>query len=166
MAETLEGTNQIQGWGADLDPANRMGIPKERPSDVQTPYGEPRVGMKPPFRIHQSIEHAKLTPVFGTSCPPKGLSGWLRDFGYQFGEGRLARWMTLILADRVDVVEGLLGDLARGHVPNIFRERGWRAELTHADKERRVRTVLMAGVTAGALTTGLVLLAKRRRSLR
>ena len=30
-------------------------------------------------KIHKSIEHGKLTPVFGTSCPPKGLSGLIRE---------------------------------------------------------------------------------------
>jgi hypothetical protein len=36
-----------------------------------------------------------------------------------------------MLADRVSVVEGILGDLKHGHVPNVFAERGWKAEWKH-----------------------------------
>jgi hypothetical protein len=36
-----------------------------------------------------------------------------------------------MLADRVSVVEGVLGDLKHGHVPNVFAERGWKAEWKH-----------------------------------
>jgi hypothetical protein len=38
----------------------------------------------PKIKIHKSTEHGQLTPVFGTSCPPHGLSGMIRDFGYKF----------------------------------------------------------------------------------
>jgi hypothetical protein len=37
-------------------------------------------------------------------------------------------------ADRVGVVEGYLEDLSRGHVPNVFAERGWKAEWKHKRK--------------------------------
>jgi hypothetical protein len=36
-----------------------------------------------------------------------------------------------MLADRVNAVEGVLDDLASGHVPNVFAERGWNAEWRH-----------------------------------
>ncbi|HEX2120860.1 MAG TPA: hypothetical protein VHL59_04390 [Thermoanaerobaculia bacterium] len=112
----------VQGWGADLDPADRPAVPKERPSDVKSPRG--RVGHRqvPNVKIHRSIEHPDLTPVFGTTCPPKGLSGKLRDFAYQYSEGRQLHWLTLMLADRVDVVEGMLEDLGRGRAPYVVRK--------------------------------------------
>jgi hypothetical protein len=69
----------------------------------------PRIGVehlyppiKPRSKIHKSTEHGRLTPIFSTSCPPAGPSGRLRDIGYRYSEGRLARWMTLMLADRVN----------------------------------------------------------------
>jgi hypothetical protein len=59
------------------------------------------------------------------------LSGKIRDFGYQFSEGRFARWLTLMFADRVNVVEDVLSDLAHGHVPNIPKEMGIKSELKY-----------------------------------
>lgn len=47
-----------------------------------------------------------LTPVFGTACPPKGLSGALRRHAYaRYSEGWPAHWLILIAADRVDTIE-------------------------------------------------------------
>ncbi len=63
----------------------------------QQPQGQPR---------ERSIEHAMLTPVFGTSCPPKALSGVMRRFAYRkYSEGRAAHWLLLLAAVRVDAVE-------------------------------------------------------------
>jgi len=57
-----------------------------------------------------------------------------------------------MLADRVSVVEGVLGDLKHGHVPNVFAERGWKAEWKHnrTSLVRRilVRVVLISAVVA------------------
>src|SRR5215210_1454020 len=61
---------KVNGWGADLDPANRPAIPRELPSDVTTPRGDVGERQVPTMKVHQSIEHPDLTPVFGTSCPP------------------------------------------------------------------------------------------------
>jgi len=57
-----------------------------------------------------------------------------------------------MLADRVSVVEGVLGDLKHAHVPNVFAERGWKAEWKHnrTSLVRRilVRVVLISAVVA------------------
>ena len=49
-------------------------------------------------------------------------------------------------------MEGLLGDLKQGHVPNVFAERGWKAEwkLNRTSLVRRivVRVVLVAAAVA------------------
>ena len=119
----------IKGWGSDLDASKRPGVPRDKAPELGPEQLYPPIPQqKPLIKIHKSTEHARLTPVFGTSCPPRGLSGRLRDYGYKFSEGRLARWLTLMFADRVDVVEGLLCDIAHGHLPNIPKEMGIRAE--------------------------------------
>lgn len=42
-----------------------------------------------------------MTPVFGTSTPPKGISGAMRKYAYRkYSEGRAAHWLVLIAADR------------------------------------------------------------------
>jgi hypothetical protein len=143
----------VRGWGADKYPQDRPAYPKEKPSDVQYVRGTVGVRMTPPHRIHMSIEHPDLTPVFGTTCPPRALSGKLRNFAYQFGEGRLAHWMTLMLADRIDVLEGRAQDLAHGKFPRPLKERG----LTAHDGASRNRKLVIAGAALGVLAAAVVI---------
>src|SRR5207253_7460861 len=83
-------------------------FPRELPSTVETVRGDVKDWQKPKVKVHMSNEHPNLTPVFGTACPPKGLSGLLRDYAYQYGEATNRHWMTLLLADRVDMVETMI----------------------------------------------------------
>ena len=65
---------RIPGWGADLDPADRPSVPKLRPEPTGAHWDFPeRQSEKWPRE--RSIEHEFLTPVFGTSAPPRALSG-------------------------------------------------------------------------------------------
>ena len=99
---------RIPGWGVDRDPKDRPSVPKERLVDP----GENGAHWEFPERQpekwprERSMEHMMLTPVFGTSCPPKGLSGVIRRFAYKkYSEGRAAHWLILMAADRVDSAE-------------------------------------------------------------
>jgi hypothetical protein len=149
--QAVDLSSRIKGWGSDLDPRVRPGVPRDKAPEIGVEHLYPPIKQQQPrFKIHKSTEHARLTPVFGTSCPPTGLSGRIRDFGYQFSEGRLARWMTLIFADRVDVVEGVLRDLAQGRIPNIPKEMGLKSELKY-NKAGVLKKVAIAGVVAYAL---------------
>jgi hypothetical protein len=105
----------INGWGADLAPENRPGIPRElnQTNVLSQPEYKTIERQVPPHRIHMTVERDRLTPVFGTSCPPRLLSGLIRDVAYKYSEARLARWMTLLVADRVDIVESSFIDLLR-----------------------------------------------------
>jgi hypothetical protein len=147
--ETTDLSATIPGWGSDLDRAMRPGVPNDKApmlgAEALYPDITPQV---PPHTIHKSTEHGKLTPVFGTSCPPRGLSGKLRDFAYKFSEGRLSRWLTLMFADRVDMVEGLVEDVARGHIPNLPKEMGWAAEWKYNREAFIRKTAITVGVTA------------------
>lgn len=127
--EELE--RRIPGWGADLDVKNRPAVPKEN-------FIYPRTGahwefperQPPAWDREKSTEHQMLTPVFGTSCPPKGLSGLVRRLAYRrYSEGQTAHWLLLVLADRIDVVESLIGEALRGRPDNFLREYGVVAEL-------------------------------------
>ena len=147
----IDHSSTIKGWGSDADPQTRPGVPRDRAPDLGAELLYPSLPQQVPhIKIHKSTEHGRLTPLFGTSCPPQGLSGLIRDFGYTFSEGRLTRWMTLLLADRVNVVEGLLSDLAQGYVPNIPREMGIRSELKY-NRAAFVRKVFIAGACTAAL---------------
>lgn len=142
-------SGQIRGWGSDLDPTTRPGVPRDPVPELG------RESLYPPIeqqvldvRIHKSTEHARLTPVFGTACPPSRLSGRMRDVAYHFSEGRMLRWMLLMLADRVDVAEGLGNDLAQGHVPDLVRETGMATEWRY-NRAGLARKALVAGLTVG-----------------
>ena len=130
--QSIDLTSNIPGWGSDLDPAMRPGVPRDKAPELGVEWLYPPLPQQVPrVKIHKSTEHGRLTPVFGTSCPPRGLSGRMRDLAYRFSEGRLARWMTLIAADRVNVVEDVLSDLAQLRVPNLVREIGLQSELRY-----------------------------------
>ena len=142
-------SDRISGWGSDLDPATRPGVPRDPAPEIghETLY-PPIEQQVPVVRIHKSTEHARLTPVFGTTCPPSGLSGRLRNVAYRFSEGRMAHWMLLMLADRVDVAEGLGRDLAQGQVPDLVRETGMATEWRY-NRAGLARKALVAGLTIG-----------------
>lgn len=110
-------------------------------------------------RVLHSNERAGLTPVFGTTVPPSGLSGRLRERAFRYGEGDLRHWTLLLLADRVNVGEGLLSDLAHGHVPNVFAEMGLATEWRH-NRAALVRKTLVASALVGV---AVWLLRRRRR---
>lgn len=153
----------INGWGADLDPTNRPSYPKEYPSDVRTARGEVRHRQVPRTKIHLSNEHPDLTPVFGTACPPRGLSGMLRDYAFQYGEGTNRHWMTLILADRVDLIESLILDALRGRPDNFVKEKAWSAKFKYKEeRKRRQRPAWIAAAIVAAVAAGVVATMTRR----
>jgi hypothetical protein len=53
-----------------------------------------------------------------------------------------------MLADRVGMVEGVVEDLAKGHIPNIPGELGWKAEWKHNRKSLLTRVLVGAVVTS------------------
>ncbi|KUI35133.1 hypothetical protein AU195_09515 [Mycobacterium sp. IS-1496] len=131
---------RIPGWGADLDPADRPSVPKLRsePTGAHWDFPERQPETWPRER---SIEHEFLTPVFGTSAPPRGLSGAIRKYAYaEHSEGKAAHWLLLILADRVDAVEHHLQSFASLRPDNPITESGVKAEFTHNGLAARTST--------------------------
>ena len=91
--------------------------------------------------------------------PNTGVSGLLRAGAFRFSENDVRHWLMLLFADRVNVVEGILDDLAHGHVPNLFKEMGGPAEWRH-NRAGFYRKAAIAGAAVGAL---LYLHSRRRR---
>jgi hypothetical protein len=150
----------IQGWGADLDPGVRPAVPKERtpPRFVEPTYAQPE--QQPvTVKVFHSTERPGLTPVFGTSTPPSGVSGMIRAGAFRFSENDMRHWLMLLFADRVNVVEGIIEDLAHGHVPNLFTEMGGPAEWKH-NRQGFIRKAVIAGGVVGLL---LYINSRRRR---
>jgi len=149
----------IVGWGADLDPANRPAYPMERtPPRLPHPPEAPRQ-QRATVEVLHSTERPGLTPVFGTTLPPSGLSGGLRRLAFRHSENDLRHWLLLLLADRVQMGEGLVEDLSRGRIPNLYAEMGGRAELRHnpAGAARK------AAVGAAVLAVIVLAVSRRRR---
>jgi len=133
LAESSEKLRaRIPGWGADLDPKDRPAVPQER-FDPELSGAHWEFPERQPERWprERSIEHKFLTPVFGTSCPPRGASGKIRRYAYaRYSEGRAAHWLLLLAADRVDVLESRIGAVLTGRPDRLVAETGVRAELT------------------------------------
>jgi hypothetical protein len=151
----------IKGWGVDADPDNEPTYPMKK----YTGDDHNRLNWERPVRQIQTVEvlHSNerpdLTAVFGTSAPPSGLSGAIRRYAFKYSESSYSHWLPLILADRVNVIEGIVDDLKRGHIPNIFAERGWQAEFKY-NKKGLVRKALVGLAVA---TVVLTLLSKKRK---
>jgi hypothetical protein len=123
---------RIPGWGADLDPKDRPSVPKLQMQEGRTgahwvfPERQPERWPR-----ERSIEHRFLTPVFGTACPPKGLSGVIRRYAYgRYSEGRAAHWLLLLGADRVDAWESHLRSFATARPDNPITETGLLSEFS------------------------------------
>jgi hypothetical protein len=133
---------RIPGWGVDLDPKDRPSVPRERfdpnLSGAHWDFPEKQPEKWPRER---SIEHKFLTPVFGTSCPPKGVSGMMRKYAYRrFSEGRAAHWLILVAADRVDSLGSHLQSLLTLRPDNPITETGVLSEFTRHGITSRVGT--------------------------
>jgi hypothetical protein len=163
--DIAERFKDIPGWGMDADPENDPTYPMKHynGADHQRLNYE-RPPQQPIDReVLKSIERPTITRVFGTSVPPKGLSGSIRRFAYdKYSENHPAHWMTLILADKINVVEGVIDDFRNGIVPNLWVEKGWRSEW----KTNRGGVVKKATVAALAATAVILIMTrKRKRSL-
>jgi hypothetical protein len=172
MRETPEQLRaRIPGWGVDLDPADRPSHPKLRYAPENTgahwrfPDRQPGAEGR-----ERSIEHAFVTPVFGTAQPLHGLSGVIRRLAYRrFSEGRLAHWLLLIAGDRVDAWGSHVRSFASLHPDNPVTETGVLAELSAGGTSRNGRSdrrhhvldpVIVAGPWVAA--AGVAVLGARR----
>ena len=151
MEHTAKEPPQIKGWGVDADPKNDPTYPmKNRNNGEHAGYSWERPPQQPiTIEVLHSNERADVTSVFGTSTPPSGLSGVIRRIAFRYSESSYGHWLPLMLADRVSVVEGVLGDIKHGHVPNTFVERGGKAEWKH-NRTSLVRRILVRVVLVSA----------------
>jgi hypothetical protein len=106
--------SQIPGWGADLDRRDRPAVPMERtPARLEGVHWDEPEQQPQHIEVLHSIERPGITPVFGSTVPPSGLSGMIRRRAFQHSENDVRHWMMLLMADRVNVVEGVVDDMRR-----------------------------------------------------
>jgi len=142
----------INGWGADLDPANRPSVPRELPSEVLTARGDVPAWQQPRSKILVSNEMPDLAPTFGETQAPHGLSGKLREYAFQFGEGTSRHWMTLLMADRICNYEAGFIDMITGRYP---KEKGWTTPHMADMDAKTYKTYAFVG---GVAVVGLIAL--------
>ncbi|MCD8742187.1 hypothetical protein LT679_16365 [Mucilaginibacter roseus] len=137
----------IPGWGMDADPDNEPTYPiKNYTGDDHNRINYERSPQQPvTVEILQSNERPKPSVVFGTSVPPSGLSGIIRRYAFTHSEDRYRHWLPLILADRINVFEGIIDDVRKGHIPNIFAEKGFKATWKY-NRQKIVSQVLVTSV--------------------
>src|SRR5690606_27430082 len=142
-----------KGWGVDADPRNDPTYPiKNRTDEEQQGYSWERPAQQTVREeILHSNERPNVTAVFGTSVPPSGLSGMIRRFAFKHSEGRFRHWLALLLADRVNAVEGIVDDISHGHLPNICAEKGMKAEWEHNPKSVVIKVVVGAAIATSIL---------------
>jgi ferritin-like metal-binding protein YciE len=108
------------GHGIDEPRANRPGVPMAAEPAARTAdhWGAPERQQQRKPHPH-SVQRDELTPVFGTGPAPRLASGALRRAAYGMPEHQARRWMLLLAADRMDVLEH--------RVPELLTGRSWGA---------------------------------------
>jgi hypothetical protein len=151
MEKTANDFAHIPGWGIDADPKNDPTYPnRHRNGQEHEGYTWQRPTQQVPDReVLHSIERPNLSAVVGNSVPPSGLSGMIRRFAFKYSENEYLHWLPLIMADKVNVVEGIIDDLAHGTLPNIWAEKGYNAQWKHDRSGMLVKIATFAAVSAG-----------------
>ena len=171
---------RIPGWGVDLDPVDRPSYPREQPGIETGAHWDFPERQPEKWPRERSVEHAFLTPVFGTSTPPRGASGAIRKYAYKYSEGRAAHWLLLVAADRVDAWEhhlssfttlrpdnpitetGVLSEFSRHGVGSRFGKK--RADLSHQWIDPVIVGAPWALAAGGVTAATLKILRKRRKT--
>jgi hypothetical protein len=153
MEKTAKDFAHIPGWGIDADPKNEPTYPNRHRTGEEH---DGRSWIRPTQQVLdrevlRSIERPDYTAVVGNSVPPSGLSGMIRRFAFKYSENSYLHWLPLLMADKVNVVEGLLDDLAHGTVPNIWAEKGYNSEWKHDKKSLFLKLGTVAALTAGVV---------------
>ncbi|UYY56962.1 hypothetical protein [Sphingomonas sp. S2-65] len=149
----LVDTSTITGWAVDADPDNDPTYPiRDQTADhgLSKAWNRPVV-QQPDVEILQSIEHIRQPAVVGTSTPPAGVSGAIRRIAFRWSESNWIHWLLLMGADRINVVEGVVEDLAHARVPNIPAEMGIRSELQFNKRGFAKKAAVVTALSAVAI---------------
>jgi len=116
---------RIPGWGVDADPAVRPAYPREQPGIPTGAHWDLPEQQQEHGRRERSVEHLRLTPVFGTAQPLHGIAGRIRRLAYdRYSEGQTAHWLLLVAGDRVDAVTAHLASLGTLRPDNPIAQTG------------------------------------------
>jgi hypothetical protein len=165
MEEPRIDPTQVVGWAVDADPANNPTSPMRdvsKDDHAGMSWNRP-VLQNASVEVLYSNERPGLSAVFGTPAPPYGASGALRRIAFTKSEGKWGHWLILMAADRLNVLEGLMQDLAKGKLPNLFVERGFRADWRYSRPSFYKRTGACAMILLLIIVSGTAKRAWSRR---
>jgi hypothetical protein len=129
-------------------PAYRPAVPEERtPSRLENVHRDQPEAHSKTVEVLQSLENQRRVAVSGPALPPAGLSGRIRRAASLRAESDLHHCMTLLVADRVNMFEGIGEHLRRGLVPNLFAAARGGAAWRH-ERADTIRKSAVAGVVA------------------
>jgi hypothetical protein len=159
MKKTERSYDHIKGWGIDANPMDVPAYPMKHrtENDNKGMIWQRPSQQVPTVEVLHSNERPTLSAVFGTPNPPTGLSGEIRRFAFKYSESKIQHWIALLIADRINMFEGIADDFKKGHVPNIFAELGGKSEIKHNPKGFARK--LLVGFALGAV---IVAVAKRK----
>ncbi|KGE12565.1 hypothetical protein [Sphingobacterium deserti] len=148
----------IPGWGIDVDWENNPVYPmKDIEEDDKSASWDRPAQQITSKEVQRSNERPKLPAVFGDTLPPAGLSGQLRRYAFHYSESKYRHWLPLLLADRVNEVEGIVADIKSGVFPNIWKERGFDAHWKY-DRQKLIKNL----ATVAAVSIGVLILFRRK----
>jgi hypothetical protein len=150
LTEMAPQYRHINGWGIDADPNNEPTYPMKRyTGDDHERLNYERPPQQPvTVEILHSNERPNISAVFGTVNPPSGLSGRIRRLAFRYSEESLKHWFALVLADRINMIEGIISDMKNDGMPNVFAEMGWGAEWKYNKKGVVKKLLITVAVTA------------------
>lgn len=149
--QALAGKPDIPGWGSDIDRGKRPAFAMELAPDEHQGHDHQHAApaqQQRDMEVLVSNERPHITPLFGTGPQPSGLSGAIRRFAFRFTENDIRHFMLLLLADRINVAEGIGDDISKGRVPNVLAEMGIKAEWEH-NRAGLIRKAAVAGAVTG-----------------
>lgn len=123
---------RIPGWGADSAPEHRRTWQQREdfgPTGAHWSFPERQPDCP---RRERSIEHAMLTPVYGTAQPLHGISGRIRRFAYDhLSETKNIRWLILVVGDRTESIGAHVRSLFTRHPDDPITQTGVLSEVRH-----------------------------------
>jgi hypothetical protein len=114
MITTQSSNNEaaVPGAAIDANRARRPGVPMEtEPRPVGSAHWAAPERQTDPGNVLKRRGLSELTPVFGTSVAPRGISGAIRRAAYDLPEHYATHWLLLLLSDRIDALEGAIEEI-------------------------------------------------------
>ncbi|MGA9648730.1 hypothetical protein [Pedobacter sp.] len=154
MKTETQDYKSIPGWGMDIDEDNEPTYPMKNYTgdDHKRSNYERSLQQIIDVELLKSNERPQYSAVFGNTVPPSGLSGIIRRYAFKHSEDRYRHWIPLILADRINTWEGIVEDLAKGIIPNLFAERGIKSELKYNPKGLAKKILVTAALSTIIIT--------------